>query len=250
MVLDDIHTVNNPVIVQALRHWLKMLPAQIHVILCCQNEPPIALSSFRVKGQLIEIGAEQLAFTELETNEFLKENLSFDVSEKIGNELAVKTGGWPAAMQLITHNARSASDLVDASGRLGQGAYEVDSFLIHEVLDQQPQNVQDFLLQICIFEQFNAPLCDSLIPDSDSESLIYELEQRQLFIFRVQGHERWYRLQDIFRDSLLKKLKASGEAHWLALQERAINAFLENGLSIEAVKFITEKRKSDSYSAR
>jgi len=108
--------------------------------------------------------------------------------------------------------------------------------LIHEVLDQQPQNVQDFLLQICIFEQFNAPLCDSLIPDSDSESLIYELEQRQLFIFRVQGHERWYRLQDIFRDSLLKKLKASGEAHWLALQERAINAFLENGLSIEAVQ--------------
>jgi LuxR family maltose regulon positive regulatory protein len=236
MVLDDVHTVNNPVIVEALRHWLRLLPAQIHVILCCQNEPPISLSNFRVKGQLIEIGAEQLAFSHDETHEFLKQNLNFIIPEKMGIELSEKTGGWPAAMQLVIRNARTPTDLVDASGRLGQGAYEVDEFLIHEVINQQPKKIKEFLLKICVFEQFNAQLCNSLMGGIDSESLIYELEQRQLFIFRVEGQERWYRFQDIFRDSLLKHLKHSSETSWESLQDQAVSAFLDNNLTIEAVQ--------------
>ena len=236
MVLDDVHTLNNPIIVDALRHWLRLLPAQIHVILCCQNEPPISLTSFRVKGQLIEIGAKQLAFNADETREFLQQNLDFSVPEPVAAELTAITAGWPAAMQLITHSARSATDLLDASGRLGQGAYEVDAFLNHEVLQQQPEKIQNFLLTICVFEQFNAQLCNSLCEGVDCDSLIYELEQRQLFIHRVQGQERWYRLQDIFRNSLLKQLNVHGEQAAIVLQARAVNAFLDNNLIIEAIQ--------------
>lgn len=236
MILDDIQSITEPIIIQALRHWLKMLPVQIHVILCCQNEPPFALSSFRVKGQLIEVGSTQLAFNEAEAGEFLKQNLDFEVPPKVVQELVEKTSGWPAAMQLISHNAHSPTDLIDASGRLGQGAFEVDSFILNEVVYQQPEKIQSFLLNICVFEQFNAALCDSLVRQSDSETYIYELEQRQLFIYRVQGQERWYRLQDIFRDCLIKKLQAGCKDHWDKLQENLIHTFLNNGLTIEAVQ--------------
>ena len=154
----------------------------------------------------------------------------------MGEVLAKKTGGWPAAMQLIIHNARSESDLLDASGRLGQGAYEVDDFLVHEVFLQQPVKIQNFLMHICVFEQFNAQLCESMISDVDAESLIHELEQRQLFIYRVQGQERWYRFQDIFRDSLLKQLKIHHDISYDELQSNAVTAFLDNGYFIEAVQ--------------
>ncbi len=236
MVLDDVHTINNPIIVDALRHWLRLLPAQIHVILCCQNEPPISLSSFRVKGQLIEIGAKQLAFNADETKAFLEQNLDFDVPDSVASELSAITAGWPAAMQLLIHSAHSITDLLDASGRLGQGVYEVDEFLNYEVLHQQPEKLQKFLLKICVFEQFNAQLCNSLIEGVDSEVLIFELEQRQLFIHRVQGQERWYRLQDIFRNCLLKQLQLQGEHIALALQAQAVNAFLDNNFIIEAIQ--------------
>ncbi len=236
IVLDDLHTLTNPIILDALRHWLKLLPAQVHVILCCQNEPPMSLSAFRVKGRLIEIGAEQLAFNEAETAQFLAQNLDFQVPATVAQELAALTAGWPAAMQLITRSARSAADLLDASGRLGQGAFEVDEFLIQEVLLQQPEKIQNFLLNICVFEQFNAALCDSLLGTQDSDSLIYELEQRQLFIHRVEGQERWYRLQDIFRDSLLKQQLKLGSEQQQALLGRAVDAYLDNQLIIEGVQ--------------
>jgi LuxR family maltose regulon positive regulatory protein len=236
LVLDDVQAIKNPVILQALQHWLKLLPPQIHVVLCCQNEPPVSLAAFRVKGQLIEIGAEQLAFTDEEVSEFLAENLSFPVPKKMSIELTAFSAGWPAVLQLIVHDAQCPDDLLDASGRLGQGGYEVDDYLIHEVLYQQPDKIQRFLKQISIFEQFNPALCDALISGSHSDSLIHELEKRQLFIHRVEGQGPWFRLQDLFRDRLLKLLSEESSEAVTLLKERAVDAYLQLGLLIEAVQ--------------
>lgn len=246
MVLDDVHTVTNPVIVQALRHWLRLLPPQIHVILCCQNEPPISLSAFRVKGQLIEISADQLAFTEQETQEFLQKNVVFNVEASLTKELTQKIGGWPAALQLMTHCANSAEDLIDASGRLGQGAFEVDEFLIHEVIGQQPEKIQHFLYDICVFEQFNESLCQAMLNDVNCNALIHELEQRQLFIHRVQGQERWYRFQDILRESLLKQLQTNHPEQFSESQKKAVRAYLQQGLFIEAVQLGLQLKQEDA----
>lgn len=244
MVFDDVHLLTNNTIIGAINQWLKHLPAHVHIILCGRDEPVLPLSSFRVKGQLLEIGAAELAFNATETKAFLKQSLSFDISEAMSAELTEKTGGWPAAMQLISHSARSESDLIDASGRFGFGAYEVDEFLIHEVLSNQPEKIKQYLLQICVFEQFNAPLCHSLVPDLDSHAMLFELEQRQLFITRVESQQRWYRLQDIFRNCLLSQLDQQTERYRMTLYCHAVTAYLDNGFAVEAVQMgLTQKNK-------
>lgn len=236
MVLDDVQVLRNPQILEVLRHWLKALPPQLHVVLLSQTEPDIALSTLRVKGQVLEIGSSQLAFQKAEVAAFLSQNLPFDVSHELVDALFQKTNGWPAALQLLTHNATSVDDISVSLGRLGQGSFEIDAFLEQEVMQQQPEKISDFLMSISVLEQFNSLLCGFVARDFDSEAMIFELEQRQLFIDRVQGPQRWYRLQDIFRNFLIKRLRKKDEARWQLLQQDAVLALLRCNMTMEAVQ--------------
>jgi LuxR family maltose regulon positive regulatory protein len=236
IVLDDLQEITNPEIISLLRHWLKLLPTQLHVILCCQNEPPVSLSNFRVRGQLLEIGASQLAFDLNEASWFLSNNHSFPIHPTTTQVLFERTAGWPAALQLISLGAQSEDGLLHAAHRLKQGVNDVEEYILYEVFDQQPEKLKDFLLEICVFEQFNAQLCDILRDDTHSDLLIAELEHRQLFITHVEGHVRWYQLQDIFRNGLLNKLEADDAQNAQEARSRAVFAYLEAGMSIEAIQ--------------
>ncbi len=235
LVFDDIQVLNDLTIIQAFTQWVKQTPNDIHIILCGRDNTLIPLSSFRVKGQLLEVGADQLAFSVHETAEFLKLNLPFAVSKEKTEKLTAITSGWPAAMQLIIHGALSESDLIDTSGRLGIAQYEVSEFLIHEVIANLPEKIKDFLLKTSLLEQFNKPLVDSLMPDQNNQAIIYELEQRQLFIHRIESQPGWFRLQSIFRHCLLDSLKQNSSSHFNTLIELTIHALLENNLNIEAI---------------
>lgn len=235
IVFDDAHEIKHPIIEQALKQWLKVLPRQVHVILCYQSTAPLPLSSFRVRGQLFEIGVEQLVFNAIEAQTFLKRTAEFDVPEDRIKTLLEQTGGWPAALQLLLHNARDASDLIDASGRLGHGALEADAFLIEEVLLQQPEPLQRLLTTVSVLEQFDEALAKAMTGDADCAQKLFQLEQRQLFSVRVESGRRWYQLQTIFRHSLQRHIWQTAPETFQSLQRRAVEAYLRCDCALEAV---------------
>ncbi|MDN3647906.1 HTH-type transcriptional regulator MalT [Reinekea marina] len=236
LVLDDLQELTNPEIISVVRHWLKLVPAQLHIILCCQNEPPVPLTNFRVRGQLLEIGALQLAFDADETKKFLANNHGFDLNPQTHLTLFERTGGWPAALQLVSLNKQSEEELLYAAQRLGQSANDVEEYVLNEVFDQQPDKLKQFLFDICIFEKFNAALCNELIGHTKSEELISEIEHRQLFLTRVEGEVRWYQLQDIFRGVLLTRLNQSDAQRLQQNRVKAVEAYLKTGMAIEAIQ--------------
>ncbi|WP_411744827.1 LuxR C-terminal-related transcriptional regulator [Reinekea sp.] len=236
LVLDDLQEISNKEIISVIRHWLKLLPNQLHVILCCQHELPVSLSSFRVRGQLLEIGATQLAFNLDETKEFLLNNLDFPLSQEAHNELFQRTGGWPAALQLVTLGVRTQEQLLHAASRIGQSMNDVKEYVVFEVFEQQPERIKIFLLDICIFKKFTASLCDTFLDHRQSDDLIAELEHRQLFISHVEGEIRWYQFQAVFRGAVLTKLEQEYPERAVSNRFKAIDAYLDCGMNIEAIQ--------------
>jgi LuxR family maltose regulon positive regulatory protein len=60
-------------------------------------------------------------------------------------------------------------------------------YLTDEVLEAQTESVQTILLQTSILERLNASLCNALTGRADSQSILEDLERRNLFIRSIKS---------------------------------------------------------------
>src|SRR5205823_2517185 len=116
-------------------------------------------------------------------------------------------------------------------------------YLVEEVLGQQPESIQTFLLRTSILDRLCGPLCDAVLIDpavSGRETLEY-LERANLFIVPLDNERRWYRYHQLFADLLRQRLNqitttstGDGRDGVAELHMRASQWFEDNGLEIEA----------------
>ena len=71
LVLDDYHLADSPDIADGLAFLLTHLPPQAHVVLATRTDPSLPLSRLRARGELVEIRAVDLRFTDAETSSYL-----------------------------------------------------------------------------------------------------------------------------------------------------------------------------------
>src|SRR5262249_54007132 len=119
----------------------------------------------------------------------------------------------------------------------------VMDYLVQEVLQQQSESVQTFLLRTSILDRMCGPLCEAVLLDSSTpgqETLEY-LERANLFIVPLDNERRWYRYHHLFADLLRQRLHQSvasstgDEGRGVAeLHRRASLWYEDNGLEIEA----------------
>jgi len=245
IVLDDAHTLSEPAILSALKQWIRFLPPNIHLILTAHQEPNLGLSTLRVKGQLLELQAEQLAFNRAELDAFLRERLAFEPSSEVVDRLIEDTGGWPGGLELITRNAGSEADLRYASGKLQQSFQHLEAYLDDEVLSDLPETLHRFLTSICVFGQFDARLCDRLMDRSDAETLIQQLRDHQLFIVPVDEASGYFRLQALFRQTLIKRMQSQEPDRWRTIRIRAGYAYLAQNCPMEAAQLALQLNDAD-----
>ena len=66
LVLDDYHLVENPEIDEGLSSFLEHLPQTLELVVSSRSEPALPLARLRARGELAEIDAQQLRFSEEE----------------------------------------------------------------------------------------------------------------------------------------------------------------------------------------
>lgn len=236
IVLDDTHVLTESSILAALKQWIRFLPPNIHLILTAHHEPGLGLSALRVKGQVLEFQAEQLAFNQAELTEFLAERLAFEPSREAVERLLEETGGWPGGLELIARNTRNETDLIYASGKLQQSFQHLEAYLQDDVLDDLPGDIRDFLTSVCVFAQFDASLCDRLLERHDSENMIHRLREHQLFIVTTDEAKGVYRFQTLFRQTLIKMMHNREPGRWLSIRIQAARSYLARNLQMEAAQ--------------
>lgn len=240
LVLDDYHLIDAEPVHRALGFLLQHSPPQMHLLIATREEPPLPVARLRARNQLTELRAADLRFTPSEAAEFLNRAMGFNLSADAIAALEGRTEGWIAGLQLA---ALSLQGRKDTAGFIrsftGTHRFVLD-YLVEEVLQQQPERIQDFLLRTSILERLCGPLCDAVLgePAGSGQTTLEALEHANLFVVPLDSERRWYRYHHLFADVLRQRLhqKLAGEAGLAELHIRASAWYEANGLELEAFR--------------
>lgn len=239
LVLDDYHVIDTKPVNQALTFLLRHLPAQMHLTIATREDPDLPLARLRARKQLNELRAVDLRFTFAEAAGFLNRVMGLDLSAENIAVLETRTEGWIAGLQLAAISLRGHKDSTGFIKSFTGTHHFVLDYLLEEVLQQQPENIQNFLLGTSILERLCSPLCEAVLLDSSvsgPETLKY-LEHANLFIIPLDNERHWYRYHHLFADLLRQRLHHSlgqnGE-DVAELHKRASRWYEDNGLEVEA----------------
>jgi LuxR family maltose regulon positive regulatory protein len=207
LVLDEVHLLTEPEIVDALTFLVEHCPPRLHLVLLGRSEPELPLARWRGRGLLAEIGAAQLRFSPAEAAELLGAVTGGPVDAGTADALNARAEGWAAALQMLGIGLRdgTASDAAP-SVRYRPGDRYVLDYLAEEVLRGQPEDVREFLLRTCVLEALTPSLCDAVTGRTDSDRVIRDLERANLFLSPLDDTGEWHRYHGLFAGYLRSEL--------------------------------------------
>lgn len=254
VVLDDYHLVDSPPVDSALAFFLEHLPPQLHLVIATRVDPGLPLARLRARDQLTEIRAAELRFTSAEVNHFFNSIMGLALSSDEVRTLEERTEGWISGLQLAALALKGTISMEPRTGTQdfitsfsGSHHFVLD-YLLEEVLEQQTETVQTFLLQTAVLDRLNSGLCaavcfdDAELPGSSSGSTrtrqetLEALEHANLFVVPLDEERRWYRYHHLFSDLLRRRLRQKHPEWEPELHARASEWYRWNGFVDEAVE--------------
>ncbi|MFY9930781.1 MAG: LuxR C-terminal-related transcriptional regulator [Streptosporangiaceae bacterium] len=236
LVLDDYHVIEARDVQDGMAFLLEHLPPQIHLVIGSRADPPLPLARLRGRGELAEIRAADLRFTPGEAAEYLNEVMGLALTAADVAALEGRTEGWIAALQLAALSMQGRADTAAfIDGFAGDDRYIVD-FLAEEVLQRQPDHVQQFLLQTSILDRLSGPLCDAVTGQDGGKAELAALERGNLFLVPLDDRRRWYRYHQLFADVLHARLRDERPGEVPELHRRASGWYEQNGEPSEAIR--------------
>ena len=235
VVIDDLHELDSPETLGQLTRLLTNLPDGVHAMLTTRRDLPLRLHQLRLAGELAEIRGADLKFTERETRELLAAS-GITLPGGGAALLHQRTEGWAAGLRLAALSLAGHPDperfVADFSGT----NRAVAEYLLAEMLERQPGEVQDLLLRTCLLDQVNGELADLLTGRPGSERILLELEDANAFVVSLDPERTWFRYHHLFGDLLRLELRRTLPDQVPELHRRAGQWFSEHGQVVEAIR--------------
>jgi LuxR family maltose regulon positive regulatory protein len=208
LVLDDYHLLDAKAVDQVLTSLVEHLPLQMHLVISTREDPQLPLVRLRARGQLTELRAADLRFTPAEAAEFLQEVMGLHLSADDIAALETRTEGWIAGLQLAALSLQGVPDPTRLIQSFTGSHQFVLDYLVEEVLEQQPDHLQTFLLQTSILERLCGPLCEAVVldPAVSGQVTLEALDRANLFLVPLDHERRWYRYHHLFAELLRQRL--------------------------------------------
>ncbi|RXT06957.1 tetratricopeptide repeat protein [Ammoniphilus sp. CFH 90114] len=206
IVLDDYQMINDQA---ELANWMAKLiesaSPQVTFILLSRVKPSLPLIRFKLKQQLGELYAEDLAFDQHEALSYFSTFSQLSLTIEDIQTLIRKTEGWVTSLVLLADLMKRMNE-VDRRYYLARLSITEDIYLYmeSEIFEQQQQKVQQFLLQICLMDELDPLVINDFLGIEGSAQLLDYLHTNHLFILR---EKRGYRFHRLFRMFLYQRLK-------------------------------------------
>ncbi|MCP4400392.1 MAG: helix-turn-helix transcriptional regulator [bacterium] len=265
LVLDDYHVIDAAPIDRALTFLLDHLPPRMHLVIATREDPQFPQARLRARSQMTELRAADLRFTPSEAADFLNRTMDLNLSSEDVAALESRTEGWIAGLQLA---ALALQGPLQSQGQQDTASFVtsftgshrfVMDYLLEEVLHQQPEHIQTFLLRTSILDRLCGSLCEAVVCFSETsgsshrttamatssasgQDTLEYLERTNLFIVQLDNERRWYRYHHLFADLLRQRLRQRSASSIgddglsvAELHRRASMWYEDNGLEIEAL---------------
>ena len=235
LVIDDLHELTSPEALSQLTRLLTNLPPHVHVILTTRHDVRLRLQQLRLAGDLAEIRAADLRFTERETRMLLDAS-GIALSEAGAALLHQRTEGWAAGLRLAAISLAGHPDPERFVAEFSGSDRTVAEYLIAEMLERQPPDVQDLLLRTSLLDRVNGELADVLTGRPGSERILLSLEDANAFVESLDPERTWFRYHHLFGDLLRLELRRTLPAEVPTLHRRAAGWFTLQGQVVEAIR--------------
>lgn len=212
IVLDDFHLITNREVIEFVDHFVQFVDENCHVVIASRQLISLpSLVLFVGRSEVGGLGMADLSFNPVDIQKLIAQNYNITLSRDKADELAEATEGWITGLllsaQTLWQNMVNRMQLAQVSG---VGVYD---YLAHQVLEQQPESVQDFLLRTALLEEFNAGLCEQVfgpatyVDGHNWASLIQLVLNNNLFVLPVDHDSTTLRYHQLFQEFLQNKFK-------------------------------------------
>lgn len=230
VILDDLHRLSKDAIQDVLARLVLEAPPNVRFVFGGRDLSALPRADLRTRGELLEIGAEQLRFGREEAGALLpllpKPQL---------DRLLARTEGWPVALQLarlwLAERPERSSLLDGFSGR----TTEVAEYLTEQVLADLTPELQQTLSEVAILDALNPVLVAEVTGNAAAWRRLLEEGRLEHFLVPLDSERFWFRLHHLLLDYLRARQRASGEDR-SALHARASVWFERHGDPLEAVR--------------
>ena len=235
LVIDDLHELTSPEAFMQLTRLLERLPEHVHAILATRRDLPLRLHKLRLAGELAEIRAADLRFTECETRQFLEAS-GIALSEAGAARLHQRAEGWAAGLRLAAMSLASSTDPERFVAEFSGSSRTVAEYLLAEMLECQPPEVQHLLLRTSLLDRVNGGLADLLTGHPGSERILLDLEDANAFVVSLDPARTWFRYHHLFADLLRLELRRRLPEELPALHRLAAQWLIGHGEIVDAIR--------------
>jgi LuxR family maltose regulon positive regulatory protein len=234
LVLDDFHVIRSPDLLAPFTRLLVVAPEQLRVVISSRSDPDLELHRLRLYGDLTEIRARDLAFTQAEAEAFFAA-AGISLRPEHVDTLVRRAEGWAAGLQFAALSLAASRDAGRFIDRFDDSERAVSDYLVHEVLAHQEPSTRDFLLKTALCQRICGALADALTGESDGERMLAELERQNVFIAREDGTP-WFRYHGLFAELLRAEATYELGDGVKGVHRDAANWLAANGFALEALR--------------
>ena len=243
VVLDNLELLVNQECLDAVAEVALRLPGRSQLALASRARPSLPEAVSQPRGQLLEIGAEELAMDELEARALL-EHAGVRLSDAEVTELIDRTEGWPVGLYLASFGAAGEEQRASAAALSAGNGHPVAAQPPAALLARLSEPTVAFLTRTAVLDRLSGPLCDAVLQVSGSERVLESLAGSNLLI-SVDRRDQRYRYHQLLRELLLAELERREPELVPELHRRAA-AFLEgDGLPELAVDHLQAAGDAD-----
>lgn len=235
LVMDDIHELDQPEVLHGLDLLLRHAPPQLRLILSGRHRPALQLARLRVSGDLAEIGAGDLAWTESEAAEYFR-TADLPIGTDQVAELVARTGGWSTGLRLACLWLKEQCE-TDRQGRGFTGSTRiVGDYFRDEVLSRQKPEVRRFLLRTSVASPLSADLAGTLTGTADAARILDRLSRENCFVEAPDADRPGYCFHPLFREFLRAELGRESPDDVPRLLGEAARRHRSNGRPLDALR--------------
>ncbi|SDZ28322.1 LuxR family transcriptional regulator, maltose regulon positive regulatory protein [Micromonospora pattaloongensis] len=236
VILDDVHLVDDPGVLHGLEFLLRHGNGRLRLVIAARTEPGLPLHRWRLTGELTELRAADLAFTEPETAELIVRH-GLSLPGQLARALHARTEGWAAGVRLAALGLRADPDPAGFVARFGGDQAGVAEYLTAELLTPLSPEVRDVLLRTAVLQRLCGDSADALTGRTDGErALATAAGEATGFVVPLSGEPGWYRCHPLVGDLLHAQLVRQRPDDVPELHRRAARWHAGHGLPGAALR--------------
>jgi LuxR family maltose regulon positive regulatory protein len=237
LIIDDLHELSSTEAADQLTALLTNLPPGVHAVVATRRDPPLRLHQLRLAGELAEIRAAQLRFTQDETRQLLAA-AGITLPDPVVATLHQRTEGWAAGLRLAALSLAGHPYPERFVAEFSGSDRTVAEYLMAEMLDRQPPDVQRLLLRTSLLDRVNGELADLLTGGNGSERILLDLEDANAFVLSLDPGRTWFRYHHMFRGLLRLELRRTLPGDIPQLHRLAARWFADHAQVADAIRHL------------